>query len=67
MIIWTIDPVIAYCMQICMHVQFYWGGTGNTVHITGCKITAVAFFVHIGKSWMVLEYTTMHLIIKSIS
>ena len=22
----TIDPVVAYCMQICIHVQFYWGG-----------------------------------------
>ena len=26
MIIRTIDPVVAYCMQICIHVQFYWGG-----------------------------------------
>ena len=22
----TIDPVVAYSMQICMHVQFSWGG-----------------------------------------
>ena len=22
----TIEPVVAYCIQICIHVQFYWGG-----------------------------------------
>ena len=26
MIIRTIDPFVAYCMHICIHVQFYWGG-----------------------------------------
>ena len=64
MIIRTIDPVVAYCMQICIHVQFYWGGTCNNVHLTEYWITAVTFFVYIGKSWTVLglkiENISMH-------
>ena len=36
MIIRTIDPVVIYCMQICMHVQFSWGGI-----VTACLYCGV--------------------------
>ena len=58
MIMRTLDPVVAYCIQIWI-LQFYWEGTYNTGHLTGYKITAAAFFVYIEKSWTLLEYKNL--------
>ena len=58
MILRTIDPVVAYCIQICIHVQFYWGGI-----VTACIYCGVLEqkgLLCVYRSWRVLELRFWH-------
>ena len=53
MIMWTNDPVVAYCMQISMGSES--NGEIIGMHLTGYFITISVFFVYIEKSWAVIK------------